>query len=168
MSEGRARRSRQMSAAETPRVLGWREWVALPELGIPAIKAKVDTGARSSALHASDVEIIRRGQKRLARFKVHPFQRDTGRTVVAEAELIDHRRVRTSGGGADVRPVIRTVVEIAGRRWTIDVTLAGREAMGFRMLLGRQAIRRRFLVDPGGSFLAGGAPRPHPRSGRKS
>jgi hypothetical protein len=134
-------------------IIGWREQLALPDLGIPEVKAKIDTGARSSALHAFDVETFERDGKPMVRFKVHPYQRDAQRTVTAEAELIDQRQVRNSGGQAQVRPVIKTTVEINGYTFPIELTLTNRDAMGFRMLLGRQAVRRRFLVDAGKSFL---------------
>ena len=134
-------------------IIGWREQLALPDLGIPEVKAKIDTGARSSALHAFDVETFERDGKPMVRFKVHPYQRDAQRTVTAEAELIDQRQVRNSGGQAQVRPVIETTVEINGYTFPIELTLTNRDAMGFRMLLGRQAVRRRFLVDAGKSFL---------------
>jgi len=134
-------------------IIGWRERVALPDLGISQIKAKIDTGARSSALHAFDVETFSRDGKTMVRFKVHPYQRDTHRTVSAEAELIDQRQVRNSGGHAQLRPVIQTMVELNGERWLIELTLTNRDVMGFRMLLGRQAVRKRFLVDAGRSFV---------------
>jgi hypothetical protein len=134
-------------------IIGWREQLALPDLGIPEVKAKIDTGARSSALHAFDVETFERDGKPMVRFKVHPYQRDAQRTVTAEAELIDQRQVRNSGGQAQVRPVIETTVEINGYTFPIELTLTNRDAMGFRMLLGRQAVRKRFLVDAGRSFL---------------
>ncbi len=136
-------------------VIGWREWVGLPDLGIRSIKAKIDTGARSSALHAFDVEpYVHRGIQ-MVRFVVHPVQRSTRRTVHAEAEVLEYRHVRSSGGHQTLRPVILADVTLGGQRWTIELTLANRDAMGFRMLLGRQAIRGRFVVDPGRSFLAG-------------
>ncbi len=136
-------------------VIGWREWVSLPEFGIEAIKVKVDTGARSSALHAFDIEPFSRGEKRMLRFKVHPLQRDSRQTVTAAAELIDERKVRNSGGQLELRPVVETEIELLGQKWQIELTLTNRDTMGFRMLLGRQALRRRFLVHPGRSFLAG-------------
>lgn len=136
-------------------VIGWREWVSLPELGIDVIKAKVDTGARSSSLHAVDVEEFVRNSRRWVRFEVHPLQRNTSSTVLAEARLRGRRRVRSSSGEVDFRPVIRTRVEVDGRTWTIEVTLARRDEMGFRMLLGRSALKGRFLLDPGRSFLTG-------------
>ena len=136
-------------------VIGWREWLALPDLEVPRIKVKVDTGAASSALHAVDVERFRRRGKTMVRFQVHPFQRDEGRTVEAVAEMIDERTVRDSGGKSERRPVIATRAKMRGRVWKIEVTLTRRDQMGFRMLLGRSALRGRFLVDPRRSFLAG-------------
>jgi hypothetical protein len=134
-------------------VVGWREWLALPGLRIPAIKAKVDTGARSSALHAFDVEIFSADGKEFVRFKVHPFQRDSATTVECVAELYDRRTVRSSAGHESMRPVILADIELDHERWTVELTLTRRDAMGFRMLLGRQAVRRRFRIEPGRSFL---------------
>ena len=135
-------------------IVGWREWLALPRLSIPSIKAKIDTGARSSALHAFDVEHFRRRSRDWVRFLVHPFQDDTQTTVRCEAPLVDERWVRSSNGKRELRPVVQTNIAFAGDAWPIEVTLTSRDVMGFRMLLGRQAIRRRFLVDPGRSYLA--------------
>lgn len=136
-------------------VIGWREWLSLPELGISAIKAKVDTGARSSALHAFDVQVFEQDGRNMVRFQLHPFQRDTVRTVYAVSELIGYRTVRSSEGTESMRPVILTTVELLGQQWNVEVTLTRRDNMGFRMLLGRQAVRRRFVIDPGKSFIAG-------------
>lgn len=140
---------------QTLPTLGWREWVALPDLGMAAVKAKLDTGARSSTLHAFDVRRFERDGRPWVRFRVHPVQRSARETVEAEAPLHDERLVRDSGGGEQMRPVILTHVEVRGRRWPIELTLTNRDAMGFRMLLGRQAIRGRFVVDAGRSYLAG-------------
>lgn len=140
---------------ESPPAVGWREWVALPELGIERIKAKIDTGARSSSLHAYDIRRSERRGVEVVRFKVHPIQRDFRTTVEAVAPVVGQRSVRSSSGQESLRWVIRTEIALMGERWPIEVTLARRDAMGFRMLLGRQAIRRHFVVDPGGSFLAG-------------
>ncbi|MCA9660421.1 MAG: ATP-dependent zinc protease [Myxococcales bacterium] len=134
-------------------VIGWREWVGLPELGIPAVKAKIDTGARTSALHAVNVERFQRRGEAWVRFEVHPHQRDLENSVIAEAAVIDERTVRNSGGHAEHRPVIKTQVEIGESVVEIELTLTNRALMGFRMLLGREAVRHRFLVDPGDSFL---------------
>ena len=134
-------------------VIGWREIVALPNLGISQIKAKIDTGAKSSALHALHLETFQRDGQKMIRFLIHPDQRDSKLTVTAEAALLEYREVRNSGGKVQLRPVILTNVELDGVQWQIELTLTNRDVMGFRMLLGRQAIRDRFLVDPGKSFL---------------
>ena len=139
-------------------IIGWREWVGLPDLGIGAVKAKIDTGARSSSLHAFDASTFLRGRKTFVRFRVHPLQRDSKAKIECEAEVLDFRMVRSSTGHAQKRAVIVTTVEILGKSWPIELTLANRDQMGFRMLLGREGIRGRFLVDAGKSFY-GGRPR---------
>ena len=136
--------------------IGWREWVALPDLGVTRIKAKIDTGARSSAIHAFGLEHFRRRGHDIVRFTIHPLQRSNKRVVIAEAEMVDERIVRSSNGVHALRPVIITRLEILGESWPIELTLASRDEMGFRMLLGREALRRRFFVEPGRSFLGGG------------
>jgi hypothetical protein len=135
-------------------VIGWREWIGLPEFGIKAIKAKVDTGARSSSLHAFDLEEFEQDGK-WVRFKLHPVQRKNERIVVAEAKVLEYRSVRSSSGKAARRPVIVTNIELLGLTWPVELTLANRDEMGFRMLLGREAFRRRFLVDAGKSYYGG-------------
>lgn len=139
-------------------VVGWREWVTLPELGISGIKAKIDTGARSSSLHAYDMKRFRRRGVSMIRFKVHPIQRETRTVVEAEAVLVDHRKVRSSSGVQTLRPVIVTSLELGDQDWDIEITLVRRDAMGFRMLLGRQALRGHLVVDPGRSFVASKRP----------
>lgn len=134
--------------------IGWREWISLPHLGIMQIKAKIDTGARSSALHAFNIKIFKENDKHRVRFKVHPVQRDLINTVIAEADLLEWREVRNSGGKAELRPVIVTAVELMGKQWPIELTLTNRDAMGFRMLLGRQALKGRFLIDCEKSYLS--------------
>lgn len=134
-------------------VIGWREWVALPALGVQAIKAKVDTGARSSALHAFGLEQFERQGRAMVRFQAHPLQRDDRHIVMAEAVLLEERWVRNSGGQEELRPVIETTVQVGDQCWPIELTLTNRDVMGFRLLLGRQAVRRRYLVDPGHSYL---------------
>ena len=133
--------------------IGWREWVALPELGIPAVKVKVDTGARSSALHAWDVKRFMRDGERWVRFQVHPIIDDDATTVICEAPLVGMKWVRSSSGKKTFRPVIHTTFLIGSHHYSIDLTLVRRDLMGFRMLLGRQALRRRFLVNSGRSFV---------------
>lgn len=135
-------------------VIGWREWIALPELGISRLKVKVDTGARTSALHAFNIHYFARQGRLWARFDVHPLQRDSKTIAQCEAPLIDERYVTDSGGRRTLRPVVETQIAIGATLHTVELTLITRDSMGFRMLLGRQAIRGRFLVDPGRSFLA--------------
>lgn len=141
-----------MKSDKSKPVVGWREWVELPELGVAFVKAKIDTGARTSSLHAYDVRMERRGGVEHVRFKVHPMQRTGERVVEARARLLEHRWVKSSTGHETLRPVIVTPVVVAGRRFDIELTLVQRDAMGFRMLLGRQALRGRFLVDPKRSY----------------
>jgi len=136
-------------------VIGWREWVGLPELGVKKIKAKVDTGARSSSLHVFDLEVFERDGAEWVRFQIHPVQRNDVRAVKAEAKVLEFRSVRSSSGRSAKRPVIITQVELFGITWPIELTLARRDKMGFRMLLGREAFRRRFLVDAGKSYRGG-------------
>jgi hypothetical protein len=136
-------------------MVGWREWVSLPDWGVPAIKAKVDTGARTSALHAFDIETFEVDGVAMARFAIRPWQDSSSDVVVVEAPLLERRQVRSSSGAAKVRPVVLTTVGLAGRTERVEVTLTRRDEMGFRMLIGRQALRRRFLVDPGRSYLGG-------------
>lgn len=146
-----------MARTERPRkarpVIGWREWVAFPALGIDRIKAKIDTGARSAALHAWNIDVERRGDLDIARFRVQPVQRKRRPVVQVEAPLVDERYVRDSGGRRELRPVVIAEVALGGLVWPIELTLTNRDVMGFRLLLGRRAVRRRFLVDPGRSFL---------------
>lgn len=146
--------------ASSTLILGWREWLALPELGLPAIKAKVDTGARTSTLHAFYVDTFRRGGRLYARFGVHPIQQRADLVVHGEAPVIDRRQVSDSGGHREERYVIETRLALAGQAWPIELTLTNRETMLFRMLLGRTAITGRALVDPEKSFLTGRVRRP--------
>lgn len=141
-------------------VVGWREWVAFPEIGLPAVRCKVDTGATTTALHASHIEPFRRGGARWARFTVSPFFRRHRRVlVVCEAPVVDERTITSSSGHADTRLVVgltlRLGVRVGSPEWPIEVSLADRRTMRFPMLLGRGAMAGRLLVDPAASFRLG-------------
>ena len=146
------------SRTDSPVTAGWREWVSLPDLGVDWIKAKLDTGARSSALHAFDLEEIQRDGERWVRFGIHPWQRTTDDSVSVELPLHDERVVRSSSGHEQHRYVVRTAVRLHDRTVTTDLTLTRRDEMGFRLLIGRDALRQGFVVDSGNSYL-GGRPR---------
>ncbi len=136
-------------------LIGWREWVKLPDLGCKGIKVKVDTGARSSAIHAFNIQEVEKDGQAWVTFEIHPDQKSDKRVISTQAKILEYREVRNSGGKATLRPVIVTPVTMRGETWLIELTLANRDDMGFRMLLGRQAIRDRFLVDSGGSYYGG-------------
>lgn len=140
-----------MPPVAAPFILGWEEWVALPDLGLPAVKAKVDTGARTSALHAFFVEPFGSRRPRV-RFGVHPIPRRSDIEIVCTAAVVDQREVTSSNGERERRYVISTPLRIGMREWPIEVTLTNRDNMSYRMLLGRQAIADGVLVDPGASF----------------
>lgn len=149
---------RRCHRTEAPPLVGWREWIGLPELGVGAIKAKMDTGARSSALHATEIRVGPGAGGDLVHFQLRPLQHDDRCVIRVAAPLLDWRQVRTSDGCVEERPIILTRLEMGGENWSAQVALTNRDTMGFRMLLGRQALGGRFLVDPSAAFLMGGGP----------
>ncbi len=138
-------------------VIGWREWVQLPDLGVFVVKAKVDTGAVTSSLHAFRLERFERDGLPYVRFEVHPRQRSKRPSIECEALVVRDTAVRNPGGRTELRPVIASTLVIAGQPIEALINLTGRDEMGFRMLLGRRTLRNRFVVDPGKSYLG---PRP--------
>lgn len=139
--------------------LGWREWVGLPELGLDAIKAKVDTGARTSTLHAFELRTFSEQGKLRVEFKIHPKQKDPETVVTCVADVIDERFVTDSGGHRERRLIIGTLLTIGRWSWPIEMTLTARDNMMFRMLLGRTAIKGIAAVDPSRSYTTGKKPR---------
>jgi hypothetical protein len=147
------KRKRQKS--QPTAIIGWKEWIALPALGIPAIKAKIDTGARTSALHITRLEEFHTDGQRMVRFGIHPLQRRKDIECFCEAPVLEQRRVKDSGGHFEKRYVIQTIAKLGAVSWPIDITLTNREPMLFRMLLGRKAVENRFLINPGWPYLTG-------------
>lgn len=139
--------------------LGWREWVGFPDHGVEWVKAKVDTGARTSSLHAFDLRRFDRDGAPWVGFEIHPWQRSTADSVRVEVPVFDERLVRPSTGEPQLRQVVKMPVRIGDRVRTVELTLTRRDTMGFRMLLGRQALRGRYLVDAGRSYLGGRPPK---------
>jgi len=135
--------------------VGWREWVLLPDLGLPGIKAKIDTGARTSCLHAFSVEPFEKNGSEWVRFGIHPHQNDTDTEIYSEAEVTDKRMVSDSGGHKEQRYVIMTDLVMAEQRWPVEITLTNRDTMLFRMLLGRTAMENKIIINPAESFLLG-------------
>jgi ribosomal protein S6--L-glutamate ligase len=135
-------------------IIGWREWCELPDLQLPGVLAKIDTGAKTSSLHAFNIRSSARGDDWLC-FSVHPVQRRRRPVIDCEARCVDVRSVTSSNGKSEERPVIETTLVIGGRRFLSEITLTNRDEMGFRMLIGRQSLTKRFLVDPALSYCCG-------------
>jgi hypothetical protein len=148
--------SDQVSAGIADHVLiGWREWIGLPQLGIPRIKAKIDTGARTSVLHAFHVQPYQKNAKHKVKFSIHPRQYSTTKTIICDTELLDVRWITDSGGHKEKRCVIQTSLLLGEREELIEISLTCRDDMRFRMLLGRTALKNNLLVKPSASYLLG-------------
>ncbi|WP_144872599.1 ATP-dependent zinc protease [Microbacterium sp. 1.5R] len=147
-------------------LIGWREWVSLPDLGVDWIKAKIDTGARTSSLHAFDIREFERDGASWVRFRVKPWQDSQEDAVVVESPVHDRRAVRSSSGHAQDRFVVELLIRLYDREVLAEVTLSNRDEMGFRMLIGREALKHGYVVDPARSFVGGRAPREARRRNR--
>jgi len=138
-----------------PLEIGWREWVSLPGLDVDAIKAKIDTGAKTTALHAFRIkEKVRKGVL-YAEFHIQPLQRKKTPEIRCRAPIVDKRRIKSSNGAVENRIVIAAELQMADRLWPIEISLTNRDEMGFRLLIGRDALSRRAIIHPGKSFLLG-------------
>ena len=129
-------------------LIGWSEWCGLPELNLPVIKAKIDTGAKTSALHAYDIKKITIKNKLYVNFKIHPLQRNNELIRECQAEVVDERHIMSSNGHIEHRCVIQTLLQLGDKAWDIQITLSNRDPLAFRMLLGREALNGRVLIDP--------------------
>nr|WP_258566517.1 RimK/LysX family protein [Leucobacter luti] len=138
---------------------GWREWVSLSDIGVPWVKAKIDTGAQTSALHATEISEFERDGAPWVRFVAHPWQLSDEDPVAVELPVHDRRIVRSSSGHAQERPVVLVAVDFVGRRISAEFTLTDRDGMQFRMLIGREALRQGYVVDSAASFLGGKPPK---------
>ncbi len=143
----------QITNCDRP-IIGWREWISLPQLGVPGVKAKIDTGARSSCLHTHEYETFEHDGERWVRFHFHPLAGTTRVELPCEARVVRFQEVKDSGGHTENRPFIRTMARVGSIEWEIDLNLSNRELMKFRMLLGREALKP-FLVQPTESYLLG-------------
>lgn len=144
-----------MNIDNTKTVVGCEEWLGLPDMGIPAIKARIDSGAKTSAIHAFNIQTFRREGESFVKFDVHPSQNNRRIVVHCECPIYDKRVVKSSSGISEERYVILSTLEAGGRKWEIELTLANRDSMGYRMLLGREAMSGRMLVDPALRFCLG-------------
>lgn len=138
-----------------PQTIGWREWAALPELGVRHIKAKIDTGAKTSALHAFDITPHERGGVLFVAFALHPIQKKRRPEIRCIAPVIARRRIKSSNGGTEERYVIRTKLKLGVKASVIELSLTNRDAMGFRLLLGRDALKKSYVIEPGRSYRLG-------------
>lgn len=135
--------------------IGWREWLSFPELGIEKIKAKIDTGARTSAIHAFDIKEFEEDGVTFVSFRVHLLQRRKTKQVSCRAKVLDKRMITSSNGDRVGRYIIETTLKLGDRSWPIELSLASRDQLGFRVLLGRQAIRSKCVVYAGSSYKTG-------------
>ena len=150
------KKTAKKSAKKQPRtVIGWCEWAAFPDLGVENINAKIDTGAKTSAIHAYRIKEVEIDGEPHAEFYLHPEQRRKKPEIFCRTPIIDRRLIRSSNGQEEERFVTQTRLRLGDHLWKIDLTLTNRDAMGFRLLIGRDALSRKFMIDPGASYLLG-------------
>ena len=135
------------------KVIGWREWVEFPNLGIKKVKAKIDTGARTSSLHAFNIKVRNTAHGEFVDFEVQPDQKDNKKTIKCRKKILEYRKIKSSNGQSELRPVVLVDLKLLDEVFEIELTLTNRDAMGFRLLLGRESFRKRFLIDSGNSFF---------------
>lgn len=143
-----------MKVKKIKKCIGWKEHISLPDLGIKSLNMKTDSGAATSSLHAEDIEIYSRGSKHFVRCQIVHEVSDGLKLKKIHHEILEFRKIRSSNGQLERRPVIETTAELFGEKWVIQITLTDRSLMGFQMLFGRQAMKGRFIIDPGKSYLA--------------
>ena len=148
-------KGRRIRAVKSLPIVGWREWLAIPTLQVGRIKAKIDSGARTSSLHAANIQAVTDRGAPYISFVVHPEQHRRQPAIACIAAVFDERLVTSSSGHRELRYIIQVEISLSGATWPIELSLTNRNPMGFRMLLGREALRRRVLVDTGRSFIAG-------------
>ncbi len=136
-------------------IIGCEEWCSFPELGIPAIKARIDSGAKTSSIHAYNIKSFKRDKKTWVSFEINPIQKNRRVVIKCEKPVIDKRAVKSSSGISEKRYVVSTPIKIGKNTWDIELTLANRDSMGFRMLLGREAMTNRIIIDPSLVFTLG-------------
>lgn len=144
-----------MSETESKTIVGCEEWCGFPDLGIPAIKARVDSGAKTSSIHAFNIHRFRRDGESWVSFEIHPIQNNRSTVIRCEKRVVDKRSIKSSTGVAETRYVVASTLKMGDHLWDIELTLANRDSMGYRMLLGREAMSGRMLVDPSLSFCLG-------------
>ncbi len=155
MDIGVTTKKKSVKAKPARTLIGWREWASFPDLDVERINAKIDTGAKSSALHAFKIKEREINGASYVEFFLHPVQRRKTPEIFCRAPVHDTRIIRSSNGQEEERYVIETKICLSDKIWKIDVTLTDRDAMGFRLLIGRDALRRKFIIDPGASYLTG-------------
>jgi ribosomal protein S6--L-glutamate ligase len=150
--------------SKTKMLVGWHEWCSLPTLGIPAIKAKIDTGAKTSSLHAFDIKTSQTDHHNRVHFSIHPIQGNKKIVTLCNAPIVDERYIMSSSGHKELRCVIKTLLKLGDLSWEIELTLSDRDPLRFRMLLGREALKTNVIINPSRSLCQGKVTKPELRA----